>query len=161
MSEQKQTEVVEMPGINFAQQIRGADGRPLMEAYVEDEDQDRAEWLETKRQLVGRLSEDEAEELLSLRKKRPRTLGSFCAEALYYRSKDEKTDYVSALRRGSLARKLTGDDDSAPPTLDLSKRQRKMILDAGASIWVPLVMTEVFLALEGEAALQDEIKQDK
>ena len=155
-----ETKVVELPDqIDFASPLRGADGKPVMENYFEDEDEKRGQWLQNKHQLVGRLSPEEAEELLSLRRQRPKALGRFCAEALFYMAQDDKADAMLRLRRGSLARKLQPNDDGLWPALRLSKKQRKMILASGEKIWPPLIATEVFVALEGEQALADEVAE--
>ena len=146
--------------IDFGRLIYGATGRPVLETYLDDEDEKRGQWLQEKHQLVGRLSPEEAEELLSLRKQRTKTLGRFCAEALFYVSQDDKVDAMARLRRGSLARKLQPEEDGVWPTLRLSKKQRFMIRSAGEKIWPPLIATEVYVALEGEQALADEVAEE-
>jgi len=150
----------EESGINFDQSMIGPSGRPVRESYFPDENRERGEYLEQIAQLVGSLSHEEAEELLSLRQQRIRTIGAYCVDALYSQAQeDKKLDSTQKLKRGLLARKITGGcDPEAPyPTLKLNKKTRKMILDAGGSIWPPFIHTAIYIALEGEAALVDEV----
>ena len=165
MTDQKQTEVLEMPeGIDFNAVLIGSVGRPVMENYFADEDRERGERLEQKASLVGRLSPEEAEELLNLRKQRPRRIGQYCVDALYYQAQDDKKlDGTQKLKRGLLARKIVGpsvDPDEPYPRLPLSKKERKMIMEAGEKIWPPLIHTAVFVALEGADALADEAEEE-
>lgn len=151
--------IVELPeGIDFGRAVVGANGRPVLETYFDDEHEARGQWLQDKHQLVGRLSPEEAEELLGLRRQRPKVIGRFCVEALFYMAQDDKSDAMARLRRGSLARKIQ-DEEGVWPVLRLSKKQRKMILTSGEKIWPPLIATEVYVALEGEQALADEIAE--
>ena len=154
----------EEPGIDFNQPMIGPTGRPIKESYYLDENRDRGEHLEQVAQMVGSLSHEEAEELLSLRKQRARTLGAYCVDALYSQSQeDKKLDATQKLKRGLLARKITGgcDPDAPNPTLKLNKKKRKMILDAGEHIWPPFIHTAIYIALEGEAALVDEVGDEE
>ena len=162
---EKQTEVVEMPeGIDFNAVLIGSGGRPVTETYFEDEDRERGERLEQKAALVGRLSPEEAEELLDLRKQRPRRIGQYCVDALYYQAQDDKKlDGTQKLKRGTLARKIAGsseDPDEPYPSLPLTKKERKMVMEAGEKIWPPLIHTAVFVALEGVDALAEEAEEE-
>ena len=157
MAEQRETEVVELPdGIDFNQALYDMNRKPVTEIFFEDDDEERGNHLQAKFQLTKRLSDEDAEELLSLQQRRPIPLGNFCAQALYHR--DEKADGVQMLKRGNLARKIQGsaDPDAPFPTIRLSSKQKKMILDQGEHVWTTLVYTNIHHIIEGELDEEDD-----
>ena len=93
-------------GTDFNQPILDINNQPLMEQYFEDED--RAEYLQELYRLIGKLNRDEAEELLTIRKKRPIVLGNRVCQTLLSTLRDEKIDGNQKLKRIKLAQEILG-----------------------------------------------------
>lgn len=149
---EKDTQVVALnEGIDFDQNILGWDNKPLQESYFEDEDEERGEWLQSKRELTGSLSPDEAEELLGMRKKRPIKMGDRCVICLNASLQDDKADGVQKLKRFNLSRKLQGSADPDAPwaTVKLNSKQKTMILKLAEQVFNPLYYGRIHEALEG------------
>ena len=150
--------MVNQEGVNFDQVVLDVNGKPLVEKYFEEENQVRGERLQDKARLVGRLSIEEAEELLNLKQDRPIKLGNCCCQALWASTKDDTADGAQKIRRAKLALKIqaSSDEDEPYPTLVLSSKQKKMILDQGEKMWGTLVYARIYEALEGTLSEEDD-----
>lgn len=157
MSEEKDTEIVPLPGgIDFNQPLPGTAGKPLEEEYFEADDQARANELRELMQLTGAMSRAEAEELMALKKKRPITLGSRCVNVLYGSPEGDKADGTVKLKRHNLARKIGEREDGTYPAVELSKAQKTMIEAQAEKAYSTLVYAGIYFALEGDTKDDDE-----
>ena len=123
-------------GVNFDLSLLDINGNELEEMFFEDESEERGAFLEQKAGLVGRMNEAEAEELISLRQKRPVKLGDQCVKILTAPLKDDKNDGVQNLRKFQLAQKIVGKGDEDEPwgVLKLSNKEKKRLLESAKAM---------------------------
>ena len=123
-------------GVDFNASLLDINGNELEEMFFEEESEERGSFLEQKAGLVGRMSEDEAEELIRIRNRRPVKLGDQCVRILTGALQDDKNDGVQNLRKFQLAQRLVGKADEGDPwpTLKLSNKETTRLLAAAKAM---------------------------
>jgi hypothetical protein len=163
MSSVEEQKVVELPKtVDFNQPLYDWNGKPIEEAYFEDEDQARGAELQEKLQLVKRLDEKEAMELIGLRKTRPITLGNQCLNALGAELQDDKAlDGTQKFKRYRLAELIQGDHGETEDwaVTRVSNKNKKLIMEMAEKLFSHLVYSRMRIALNwrvDEGAIEDD-----